>query len=258
MGDTLRYVTDRPFPIHIVDDSTVNWNLLTLIVAMLSLIAAAILPFAQKKYEEKRAKFNFKLYTKEQLGYLFNLVTYDKIDYMKPTISDNPTKEGITFVEMARRVRDDFKTHQNSIQPRILFHFIMNLQKYCHHIYQIRHCIAKIDTAKLKENILANGEKLSKAELKKVYGLLVVVDNFSSISLFHDRFGHLSSVQRETKNNIWVGFKLDKDFLSKQQLLLEDIKEICNNESSLNELLGITAALYNNVSSYYDLENHHK
>lgn len=251
MGDTLRVITERPFPVHISDTTSVNWNLLTLIVAVLTLIAAVILPFLQKKYEERRAKFNFRLYIKEQLGYLFNLVTYDKIDYVKPTISDNINKEEITFVEIARRNRDDFKEHQNSLQPRILFHFISNLQRYCHHIYQIRHCISKIDTAKLKENILANGEKLSKEELKKVYGLIVVIDNFSSISLFHDRFGHIKSVQREIKNNIWVGLKLDKDFLNNQQLLVQDIKEICDNESSLNELLGITGALYNTISSYY-------
>lgn len=140
------------------------------------------------------------------------------------------------------------KIHYN---PEFLFHFINNLQKYCHHIYQIRYAITKIDTKNLKENILANGEKLSKDELKKVYGLIVVVDNFSSITLFHDRFGNMKSIQREIKNNVWVGIKLDKDFLNNQQLLVHDMKGICDNESSLNELIGVTGALYNTVASYY-------
>jgi len=229
-----------------------NWNLLTLIIASLSLIAAVILPFAQKKYEESKARFSFRMYIKEKVGYLFNLVTYDKIEYIKPTISDNILKELVTFSQLARRIRDDFKEYQNSLQPRLLFHFISNLQKYCHHIYQIRYNISKIDTSKLKENILANGEKLSKRELKNVYGLLMVIDNFSSISLFHDKFGHLKSVQRDFKDNVWVGLKLHKELLTQQQQLISDIKEICDNERSLNELIGITGALYNTIVHYYD------
>jgi hypothetical protein len=228
-----------------------NWNLLTLIIATLSLIAAVILPFAQKKYEESKSKFSFRIYIKEPLGYLFNLVTYDKIDYISPTISDNFTKEAVTFPELAMRIRDDFKVHQNSLQPRIVFHFINNLQKYCYHVYQIRYRITKIDISKLKENILANGEKLSKQELKNVYGLLVVVENFGSISLFHDRFDHLRSVQREFRDNVWVGIKVHQGLLTQQQQLLNDIKEVCDNERSLNELLNITGAIYNTIVGYY-------
>ncbi|MGN6530485.1 MAG: hypothetical protein ACTHK0_01870 [Ginsengibacter sp.] len=229
-----------------------NWNLLTLIIATLSLIAAAILPFAQKKYEESKAKFSFRMYIKEKLGYLFNLVTYDKIEYIKPTISDNIEKEPVTFPEFVKRVRDDFKEYQNSLQPLLLFHFINNLQKYCHHIYQIRYSISKIDTTKLKENILVNGEKLSKRELRNVYGLLMVLDNFSSISLFHDRFGNLKSVQRDFKDNVWVGLKIHKELLNQQQQLINDIKEVCDHERNLSELIGVSIALFNMTVKYYD------
>ncbi len=228
-----------------------NWTLLTLIVATLSLIAAAVLPFAQKKYEENKAEFSFRMYIGEQLGYLFRLATYDKIDYIKPTISDDFSKGTVTFPELARRIRGDFREHQNSTEPRILFHFINNLQKYCHHIYQIRHCITKIDTVKLKENILANGEKLSKPELKKLYALLGVIDNFSVISLFHDRFANLKSVQRDFRNDIWIGIKVHTELLNQQDQLVSDMKEIRDNESSLTELVGITGAMCNTVSSYY-------
>lgn len=123
MADSLQIITGKPIPVQVLDNSKVNWNLLTLIVAILTLIAAVVLPFLQKKYEERKAKFSFRMYIKEQLGYLFNLVTYDKIEYIKPTISDNINKEAITFPELARRVRDDFKEHQNSLQPRVFISF---------------------------------------------------------------------------------------------------------------------------------------
>jgi hypothetical protein len=251
MADSLRIIANITNPVHSSDSSTVNWNLLTLIVAILTLIASVILPFLQKMYEERRAQFNFRMYIKEQFSYLYSLATYNKIDYIKPTISDHINKEAITFPEMTRRIRDDYKEHQNSVQPRIIFHFISNLQKYCHHIYQIRYSITKIDTRNLKEKIVGNGEKLSKRELKKLYGIILIADNFNSISLFHDRFGNVKSVEREIKNDIWVGVKQGKDLLNNQQLLLQDIKEVTNNESSLNELIGISGGLYNDLSSYY-------
>jgi hypothetical protein len=251
MKDTLKLVTESPVKVHILENSSVNWNLLTLVVAILTLITAAILPFAQKKYEERKAKTSFRLYLKEQLGYLFSLITYDKIEYSKPTISDNFSKEPIILVEFAKRLKSDFSEQQNSLQPRVLFHFLNNLQKYCFHLYQIGLAISKIDMSRLRENILANGEKLEEEELKKTYGLLLAGDSFSSIYAYHDRFEQLNAVQRHIVDGKWVGMKIDNKLLDQQQLLVDDIKVVCDNEVSLGELFAVTAAIYNQVVKYY-------
>lgn len=253
MTDSIHIANSPPLPINIIDNSEINWNLLTLIVAVLSLIAAAILPFAQKKYEESKAKFNFRIYVKHQLAYLFNLATYDKIDYIKPANNLEVIKLPVTFRELTKYIRDDFTAFAISQEPILLFQYTLNLQKYCHHIYQIRYCLTQIDTKGLKRDILQHGEKLSQQELKKLHGLLSILDNFSSISLFHDKFENLQSVQRQTSNNIWIGLKVDNILIEKQnQILLSDRTQIRSYENSLHELIGISAALLNQMESYFD------
>lgn len=252
MPDTTNIFTNKPINVDIVDHSRIDWNMLTLIIATLSLIAAVLLPFAQKKYEEYKAKYSFKLYVKKQFAYLFNQVIGDKLDYTEPSIKDTPIRHKLSLADFSSKLISDFTEHQNTIQPRLIFHYVQNLQKFCHQLYQIRHNISTINLEKLKDNALANGEKLSKNELNKTYGLILILEAFNSISLFHDRFGDLYSMKRTIKDNIWVGLQLDKDFLEKQHILVEDMKKISNNESSLHQLTDASKVLYSKLNEYFD------
>lgn len=49
--------------VKLVEDvNKIDWEPWVLLVAILTLIASVIIPFAQKKYEEYRAKRNFQYY----------------------------------------------------------------------------------------------------------------------------------------------------------------------------------------------------
>lgn len=66
--DTLNN-TQQVIPVKIISDTTkFDWEPYVLIVATLSLLAAVIIPFAQKWYEEYRTKRSFQFYFKKQLG----------------------------------------------------------------------------------------------------------------------------------------------------------------------------------------------
>lgn len=251
--ESFKDVDNSPIKVDIIQHDIVNWNLLTLIIAILTLIAAVIIPFAQKKYEENKTIFNFKLYIKSQFGYIFNQATYDKYEYFQLSIKDDVAKMNLTLKEFARKINEDFKAHQNSVQPRIIFHFILNLQNFCYGLNSIRLTIAEVDIDKIKDNTLSSGEKLSSKELNSIYGLMMVLQSFQSISHFHDRFGDLKSIKRNYKGENWVGLKLEGDFLSKQNLLAEDMKDICNLEGSLIELLKVSVLLSEQLSKYYSV-----
>ena len=53
----------------ILDTTKFDWEPFVLIVATLSLLAAVIIPFAQKWYEQYRTKRSFQFYFKKQLGW---------------------------------------------------------------------------------------------------------------------------------------------------------------------------------------------
>ena len=75
------------------ESSKVNWEPWVLLVAILALIASVIIPFAQKKYEEFRAKRNFQYYLKKQIGLVLNLLTTVKLEYIEPSVKNDPSKE---------------------------------------------------------------------------------------------------------------------------------------------------------------------
>jgi len=80
------------------------------------------------------------------------------------------------------------------------------------------------------------------------------MEHFNSIIQFHDRFGNMKSIQREIKNGIWVGLKVDQSLLKNQQLVAEDIKHLCNDEMSIQEIFKISKLLIQELKSFYDFE----
>lgn len=63
--DTLKKA-QQAIPVKIISDTNkIDWEPYVLIVATLSLLAAVIIPFAQKWYEEYRTKRSFQFYFKK-------------------------------------------------------------------------------------------------------------------------------------------------------------------------------------------------
>lgn len=242
-------------PVKIISDSNkIDWEPYVLIIATLSLIAAVIIPFAQKKYEEYRTKRSFQFYFKKQLGIVLNLLTSEKIEYQKPSIKDTPLKEHLNPLEFTKRLEEDFKMHKEAIQPKTIFILLLNLQKLMHFSFQLRYALSKIDFEKLTERTLENGKELSLQELKKAYGIILIYESFISISLFHDRFGELKSIKREIRDNIWLGLKLEKDFLEKQSVLNDDLQYINNNEQSIFEITNMIRIVESKTKEYFDFD----
>lgn len=78
-------------------------EIITLIIAIVAVVVSVATPLAQKKYEEWKARISFKLYIKKYLGVLFNIITYDKIEYHIPCIKDDPEKLNLTLPEYLNR-----------------------------------------------------------------------------------------------------------------------------------------------------------
>ena len=65
--DSISQSTNELIKVQIIDDvDKVDWNLWFLLIAVLSLIAAVILPFAQRKYEERKSKYGFTFTSKRK------------------------------------------------------------------------------------------------------------------------------------------------------------------------------------------------
>ena len=66
----------QPIKVKIIEESDkIDWNIWFLFIAVLSLISAVLIPFAQKKYEESKSKYAFHLYVKKKIGIVFYLLT---------------------------------------------------------------------------------------------------------------------------------------------------------------------------------------
>lgn len=231
-----------------------NWEPWILLVAVLTLIASVIIPFAQKKYEEFRAKRNFQYYLKKQIGLVLNLLTTEKLEYIEPSVKNDPNKEFLLIRDFIARLKSDFKEHKNSVQPRIIFMLLMNVQKLCHFSYQLRNSISTINLQVITEKTLEHGKELSKQELNKIYGLILVYESYLSISLFHDRFGEIKSITRKLENNLWTGLVVDKDLLTNQNTINDDLLVLNDNEKSLEEIENIISIVNQETKKYFDYE----
>ncbi|MBL7839772.1 MAG: hypothetical protein JNJ75_06505 [Cyclobacteriaceae bacterium] len=253
--DTLNRA-QQVIPVKIISDTDkIDWEPYVLIVATLSLLAAVIIPFAQKWYEEYRTKRSFKFYFKKQLGLVLNLLTSNKIEYIKPSVKDNPEKHLYTPTEFSSKLEADFKEFKEAVQPRTIFTLLLNLQQFMQFVFQLRHSLMQIDFDKLTERTLEHGKELSKDELKKTYGIILIYESFISISLFHDRFGEMKTIKREMKEKVWVGLKLDKDILQSQTLLNQDLLHLNNNERSIFEITQMMRIVEEKTKEYFDYDN---
>lgn len=240
-----------------IQNDKINWEPWILFVAVLTLVASVIIPFAQKKYDEHRTKRNFQYYLKKQIGLILNLLTTEKLEYVEPSVKSDPQKQFFLIKDFILHLKSDFKEYKNSVQPRIVFELLMNIQKLCHYAYQLRHNISIIDLEKITEKILEHGKELSKNELNKVYGLILVYESFQSISYFHDKFYQIKSIKRVVENKTWVGLSVEKDLLSNQKQLSEDLLVLNDNENSLNELENIILILNQETKKYFNYDKLH-
>lgn len=232
----------------------IDWNKWLTLLATLTLLAAVAIPFTQKKYEEWKAKISFNLYLKKYFGLLFNILTYDKIEYTVPSIKDDPEKLLFAFSEYLKQFEVDFKNHQNTVQFRVAFSVVLNLQNLLFVVNRTKVLIKQTDVDKLYEQTLAYGVSLTKKDLNKIYGILLLMEHFTSITSFHDRFGNMKSIQREINNGNWVGLKLDHGLLKNQQLIAEDLKQLCNDEMSMQEIIKVSMLLIQELKLFYDYD----
>lgn len=195
------------------------------------------------------------MYLKKYFGILYNVLTYDKFEYAKPSIKDIPEKLQLTFDEYIKLFEKDFKEHQNTIQPRVALLIILNLQYLLIVIHRLQEIIGKTDVNKLYEQTLAYGNNLTKKELIKIYGILVFMEHFTSITSFHDRFASMKSIPREIKNGTWIGLKIDQELLKNEQLTLEDLRQLSDNELSIQEIINVSKILIQELKSFYDFES---
>lgn len=229
-------------------------EILTLTIAIIAVIVSVATPFAQRKYEEWKARISFKLYIKKYLGVLFNIMTYDKIEYHVPSIKDNPEKINLTLPEYIKRLEKDFKEHQNTVQYRVAFAILFNIQNFFSIINRSRLEINRINVDGLYEHTLAYGSNLSKKNLHKIYGLLLLMEHYNSITTFHDRFDGLKSIKRIKKDGVILGFELDKNILKDQQMVAEDMKHLCNNELSIDEVIKVNKLLIQEAKDFFEFD----
>jgi hypothetical protein len=170
---------------------------------------------------------------------------------MDPSIKDNVTKSKLRLTDYLIRFIKDFKEHQNTLQPRLAFPLLMNLQNPLMVTDRIRIAIKDIEVNKLYDRTLEYGNNLSTKELNNIYGILLIMESFVSITVFHDRFSDLKTVKRLISKGQWIGLKLDPDFLQHQNLLAEDLKQLCNEELSIVETTSITQLLVQHIKSFY-------
>lgn len=247
---------EKIISVKIIEDSTkIDWNPWVLLVATLSLIVAVILPFAQKRYEEFRTKRNFQYYLKKQIGLVLNILTSQKLEYVEPSVKNNPKKELLYIKDFILKMKSDYDEHKNAVQPRVIFMLLMNIQRLCHFSYQLQQIISGIDLKNITEKTLEHGRELSKEELNKIYGLILIYESYIGISTFHDNFDKTESIKREFKDNVWVGLKVENILLSNQSVLNNDLLIINDNENSLEELQSILLIVNQETKKYFDYDN---
>ncbi|MBP0903107.1 hypothetical protein ACFSKN_14125 [Mariniflexile gromovii] len=229
-------------------------EILTLTIAIVAVIVSVATPFAQRKYEEWKARISFKLYIKKYLGVLFNILTYDKIEYHIPSIKDDPEKIHLTLPEFLNRFEKDFKEHQNTVQYRVAFAVLLNLQNLFSVINRSKIEIKRIGVDVMYEHTLAYGSNLSKKNLNKIYGILLLMEHYSSITAFHDRFSELKSIKRINKDGRIVGLELDKDILKDQQMVANDMKHLCNHELSIEEVIKVNKLLIQETKDFFEYD----
>jgi hypothetical protein len=257
--DTIIAEHQNPMKIEIIENAnTIDWNIWFLLIAVLTLIAAVIIPFAQKKYEERKSKFGFHLYVKKKLGIVWNLLTYDKLEYKQPKSAEKMDDELLTFDKLIYKFESDFKENKNTIHPLFAFGVIFNLQNLLFTVKRIQYALNTIDIRNLDEKTLEFGDKLSKKEHHKLNGLYLLIEHYFSITSFHDKFDSLKSIKRKQKDSKWIGIEVDQKVLKNQKWILHDLEYLRENELSIDEILKINKLLIQELKSYFDFDKLNK
>jgi hypothetical protein len=244
MSDTIQ--------VKIIENSDkVDWNIYFLVVALLALIAAVVVPFFQKKYEERKAKYGFHLYIKKRIGVLWNILTYDQIEY-KQFVNEDVVISAISFDKFISQFEKDYKINKSTIHPHFAFGILLNLQSLLFIVNRVKSFLKTIDIKNLEEKTLEYGDKLSKKELNKLTELFILFQHYDSVTSFHDKFGSLKSVIRKIKDTQWVGIIVENSVLNNQALILNDLKYLSENESSMNNIININKLLIQALKLYFD------
>ena len=259
VSDTLIDKLPNPIKVELVENTDkIDWNVWFLLIAVLTLIAAVVIPFAQKKYEERKSKFGFHLYVKKKLGIVWNLLTYDKLEYKQPKSAEKMDDELLTFDKLIYKFEKDYKDNKNTIHPLFAFGVIFNLQNLLFTVKRVQYSLSAIDIRNLDEKTLEYGDKLSKSEHHKLNGLYLLIEHYFSITNFHDKFDSLKSIKRKEKDSKWIGLEVDKKVLKKQKWILEDLEFLRENELSIDEILKINKLLIQELKSYFEFEKLNK
>jgi hypothetical protein len=64
----------------------------------------------------------------------------------------------------------------------------------------------------------------------------------------------MKTIKREIKEKVWVGLKLEKDFLQNQTLLNQDLLHLNNNERSIFEITEMVRIVEAKTKEYFDYD----
>jgi hypothetical protein len=231
-----------------------NWQPYFLLIVASILIAAVIIIFVQKKFDEYRIRRSFKMYLNNKITIILNYLTSEKIEYQESSINEKITKGKVELSEFLKRFENDFKHHKDAVQPVIIFTLLINLQNILLFSLRLKDIIKDVDFKGLMKLTLEHGNKLSKKELSNIYQLFEALDRFISICLYHDRFGKMKSIKRVTHDGEWIELDFDKDLLEKQEFLNDDLLFINEHETSISEIASVLRALNRKISEYFDCE----
>ena len=131
---------------------------------------------------------------------------------------------------------------------------LMNVEKLCQFASSLNDNISAINLQLITEKTLEHGKELSKDELNKIYGLILIYESYISISRFHDKFDGIKSIKRVYENGRWVGLSVENELLSNQNRLSEDLLFLNDNETSLEELQNVILVVNQETRKYFDYE----
>ncbi len=231
-----------------------NRGLYLFLIVALILIAAMIIPFVQKKIDDYRIKRSFKMYFKNQMGFILNYLTSEKIVYQESGLNEKITKEKIELSEFLKRYENDFKHQKDAVHPVIIFTLLINLQNFLLFSLRLKNIIEDIDFKDLMKLTLKYGNNLSKKELSSIYELIATLDRFISICLYHDRFGKMKSIKRLTQDDVSIGLEFDTNVLEKQEFLNDDLLFINEHEDSIAEIAFVLRAVNQQIKEYFHFE----
>ena len=63
--------------------------------------------------------------------------------------------------------------------------------------------------------------------------------------------GELKAVKRLEQEDVWIGLKLDGEFIKKQKIVFEDLQFVNDHSQSIEEISGVFNALHSRVQEYY-------